>query len=237
MADLTTINSNIVNKVSGFQFGGVFKALGWLLLALIVIGGCGYAAYVYYEKKKYNKKTTDFESINGTWTPSFRDSAKTVKLGRGGFQILYLKKLKTWRLAYGGRVGVNTYYFFIGKDGYPYNGILAADIHYINEHGGLIPVVTTNPTMRAQYTALEKQIEALHADKKGIWEKYGNWILSMTFVVIIGIFTWLIYREIGGFLGSGSTLAQQMTALAEQMNKLAVNLNNAQGGSGLTPAG
>lgn len=112
--------------------------------------------------------------------------------------------------------------------------MLAADMHTIDSHGGLIPVVTTNPTMRAQYTALEKQIDTLHAEKKGIWEKYGNWILTLTFIIIIGTFAWLSFREVGSFMGQGTALAKQMTDLATIMNKLAQNMNSAcAGGTGL----
>jgi hypothetical protein len=106
---------------------------------------------------------------------------------------------------------------------------------YIDQNKGMIPVITTNPTMRAQYTALEKHIDSLHPEqKKSFWDKYGMWVLALGYVGIIGIFSWLSFREIGQFLGSGGALADKMTQLAAEMNKLAINLNNAQP-SGLVP--
>ena len=101
---------------------------------------------------------------------------------------------------------------------------------------GLISVITTNPLMRAQYTALEKQIEVLHGEKKTFWDKYGNWVMTGTYIAIIGIFSWLSYREIGQFLGAGSALADRMNELAESMSRLATNLNGGIGDSGLVPA-
>jgi len=68
----------------------------------------------------------------------------------------------------------------------------------------------------------------LHGQKQSFWDKYGNWVLSGAYIAIIGIFCWLSFREISSFLGAGSELAAQMNALGETMNKLAINLNNAQ---------
>jgi hypothetical protein len=100
----------------------------------------------------------------------------------------------------------------------------------IDQNGGLIPVITTNPNMRGQYTSLEKQIGDLHGDKAKFWDKYGVWVMTMGYIVIIGFFSWLSYKEIGQFLGSGSALADKMLQLADAMNRLAVNLNGANNG-------
>lgn len=137
-------------------------------------------------------------------------------------------------MAHGARSGVNEYTFYILPDGYWYPGNISADIMELDKSGGLLQVITTNPTMRSQYTALEKQIESLHGQKQTFWDKYGNWIMTGTYIGIIGIFSWLSFREISQFLGSGSVLADKLIELADAMNRLAVNLNGAQP-SGLVP--
>ena len=175
MAEANAALISVTGKVSG-AFGGInwMTVLGWILFLVICIGG-GYFAYNYYKNKKiFNKRVTAFEIVSGEWSPCVRDSAKVVKIGKGGFEILYLKKSKSWKIAYGGRVGKNDYYFFIMPDGYWYNGTLMANINKIDETGGLIPITTTNPLMRGQYTALEKQIDTLHAEKTSFFEKYGS---------------------------------------------------------------
>lgn len=226
---ITDINQGLMDKITGFLSSGkIITGIGYLVLGVLVIGVCGYLAWYFIDRKKFSRQITAFEIVGDIYTPTIRDKAKINKLGKGGFEILYLKKLKTWKLAYGGRVGRNAYYFFIDPIGYWYNGALSASINYIDKFKGLIPVITTNPTMRAQYTALEKHIDSLHEQKKSFWDKYGQWVIAGTYIAIIGIFSWLSFREIGQFLGSGSALADKMTALAEQMNRLAVNLNNAQ---------
>lgn len=229
MADIASINQGLIDTGKGFFNGGaLLTAIGWLILGVLIIGAGGWFMWWSLEKKKYRKKITAFEVVGDIYSPTIRDVARTVKLGKGGFEILFLKKLKTWKLAFGGRVGKDTYYFFIDGIGYWYNGVLSAKIQYIDQEKGMIPVLTTNPTMRAQYTALEKHIDSLHDQKKSFWDKYGQWVIAGTYIAIVGIFSWLSFREISQFLGSGSRLADQMTQLAIEMNKLAVNLNNAQ---------
>lgn len=229
MADITTAGQSAVDKIINFFSSSAFlTAIGWLILGIVIIAAGGVYLWYTLDKRKFRKVITAFEIVGDYYQPAIRDKAKTAKLGKGGFEILYLKKLKTWKLAYGGRIGKDQYYFFIDPIGYWYNGALSASIHYIDEHKGLIPVVTTNPTMRAQYTALEKHIDSLHKQKEGFWDKYGSWVLTGIYIAIIGIFSWLSFREVGQFLGSGSELASRMSELADQMNRLAVNLNNAQ---------
>jgi len=235
MADISGINAKLVSGVTNFfKSSKLINGITYLIIGIIVIAAAG--GYLWYrlDKKKYNKKVTANFIIHGFFQPTYKDAAKSVKIGRGGFEVLYLKKLKTWKLAHGARTGVNDYTFYVLPDGYWYPGQIAADVYYIDQMKGMLPVITTNPTMRSQYTSLEKQIDTLHGQKQGFWDKYGNWIMTGTYVAIIGIFCWLSFREISQFLGAGSLLADKMTQLADAMNRLAINLNNAQP-SGLVP--
>jgi len=199
------------------------------------------AVFLYLQwrnKKMFNKKIKLLELVGDYYQPALDDTAKVVKIGSGGFEILYLKKLKTWKVAYGGRVGLHTYYFFKSPDGYWYNSMFYGKIEEIGKHGGLIPVVTANPLMRGQYTALEKQIDALHSDKKTFMEKYGTWVLAISFVLIAGFMLYLCYKEFG-------TAMQNLGASIKLENDILQNLNHLAGnigainvnGTGLIPVG
>lgn len=208
----------------------IANTVGWIIAAVVLISACVFAYWWWYSKKIFYKRITDFELINGFYQPAYRDTAKVVKLGTGGFEVIYLKKRKVYRIAFGGRIGRNDYYFFIAPDGYPYSGLLSGHI----TTDGKVPVQTTNPTMRSQYTALEKQIEALHGAKKSFWDTYGNWVMSLAFLLIIGILAWLIYREMHATMGSIAGVADKMSILADSMQKMYVN---SQGGTAvLKPA-
>ncbi len=232
-AMLTATNTKLAGAFTGFDWTTI---LGWIVFGALFIGG-GWWLYEYYKNKKtFNKRITAFEIVSGEWTPCIRDTAKIVKIGKGGFEILYLKKQKTWKIAYGGRIGMNDYYFFILPDGYWYNGSLMANVNKIDENGGLIPVTTTNPLMRGQYTALEKQIDNLHADKISFWERHGSFVMSIAFILIAGVLLWLMFKEWRMALGQ---LSGYHTGLADILDKLAAlagNINSVPATTGLVPA-
>lgn len=230
MADpvtITSVNQKIVSSVGSIN---LMKVLGWIF-AIILLVAAGYYVYIiWYNKKIFKRKVTAFDIVGKNFEPVIRDLAKPVKIGTGGYEVLYLKKAKIYKIAYGGRVGRDTYYFFIMPDGYWYNSVLSAELQYIDKHGGMIPVVTTNPNIRGQYTSLEKQIDILHSNKQSIWEKYGGWIMGMGFVLISGVMLWLSYKE---YSQSMSTFA----GIVDKLGQLIDKINTLQGGSANNPTG
>lgn len=224
---------NPINTVApgGINVAGILNSAGWLVAGIIVLAAIGIGFWLWYNKKIFAKTVTRFEVIGNRYEPTLRDNAKIVKLGHGGFEVLYWKKAKVYRIAFGERIGKNTYYFFVAPDGYEYNGVLGNQI----TTDGKIPVITANPAMRAQYTALEKQINDLHDQKQGFWDKYGNWVLSVGFVLIIGIFAWLIYKEWAASIGQLPGILEKLSQLTDNINKLLVASQQTPNGSALTP--
>lgn len=221
MVDTSTIISDTNSKIFGsFSGASVLNIVGWCILAVIVIGGCIWGYIIWNNRRVFCKKITVFDIVGINFVPASRDVAKVVKIGSGGFEILYLKKLKTYRIAYGGKVGKDTYYFFILPDGYWYNGMLSANMMMIDKMGGLVSVVTTNPAMRSQYTSLEKQIDTLHANKVSFMEKYGAWIMGIAFVLVAGVMLYLSYREYASTMASLSGLVDKIGGLVDKIVSL-----------------
>jgi len=233
----TDIISSTNSKIFG-AFNGInlLKVAGWILFAIIFIGGAIFIYMSWRNKKVFNKNIKLLELVGDYYQPALDDKAKIVKMGSGGFEILYLKKLKTWKVAYGGRVGLHTYYFFKSPDGYWYNSMFYGKIEEIAKHGGLIPVVTANPLMRGQYTALEKQIDALHSDKKSFMDKYGTWVLAISFVVIAGFMLYLCYKEFVTAMSGLSASIKFEGDILDKLNNLTANIQ-ALTPSGLIPVG
>ncbi len=217
-------NTKVIGMFSNIN---LLRILGWFFFVVVLIAIGYYAYYVWKDRRVFTKIVTAFDIVGINFVPGIRDKAKPVKIGSGGFEILYLKKLKVYKIAYGGKVGKNNYYFFILSDGYWYNGMLSADIKAIDKNGGLIQVVTTNPTMRSQYTSLEKQIDILHDKKQSVWDKYGSWILSIGFVVIAGVMLWLNYKEYYASMQALSGVVDKIGLLLDKIQVL-------QGGSSST---
>lgn len=234
-----------LNPVTVLGGGGVsgqgllhsfMTGLGWLLAGIILIAAAGFGFWWWWTKKQFNKTTTDFEIVGEFYEPSVRDTAKLVKLGKTGFVVLYLRKSKVYRIASGGKIGKNAYYFFIGRDGYPYNSMLSSNIYAIDNEKGLIPIVTANPTMKAQFTALQKQLDDLHTEKKSWMDKYGVYLFLGGIALIIMIGSYLSYKELSSFSNQMGSLVESLKVLTSNMNQVAVNLgNNAGGANGLVP--
>jgi hypothetical protein len=117
-------------------------------------------------------------------------------------------------------------------DGYWYNGMLLAEINRMDERGGLTPIVTTNPLMRANYTSLEKMVDSLHGQKQSWWDKHGSWILGISFVLIAGVMLWLNYREFVKVSSSLSSTVNEVSNLIKQLSNLASNIQST-GSNGL----
>lgn len=240
MADaVSNVNDKIVGYVTSFSGKGILNVIGWIVLILIIAG----AIYWYFgihlrDKKLYNKLIVVHEIVNGEYIETYRDTAKSVKLGSGGFEIVHLKKLKTWKIAFGGRTGRNRYDFYILPDGYWYTGRVSADLHKLTEDGGVIKIFSTNPLMRGQYTSLEKLIDNLHKEKQKFWDKYGSWILAVGFILISGVMLWLSWKQQAVISSNNVLLTEKMGVLLDRVNTLLSNFNPAVGGgsSGLIPA-
>ncbi len=198
---------------------------------MIIGGGVGF--YLWYkDRRTFRKIITVFDIVGNYYQFAFRDKAKVVKIGSGGFEILFLKKAKTWKIAYGGRVGRDTYYFFIAPDGYWFNGMLSANLNAIDKNGGLIPIVTTNPSMRAQYTSLEKQIDKLHSEKKNFMEKYGSWLFAISFVLVAGVMLWLSYKEFAQASSANAGITDKLGILVDRINNLLAHTSGAASTTG-----
>lgn len=237
MAAIDDVNSKIIGAVSGVGSGTILNILGWILFVIIACGIGYYYFFIYRrDKKLFNKRITAFVDNGLTWNAQIRDTAKTVKLGTGGFEILYLKSLKIWRIAYGG-YSQSDYYFYVMPDGYWYNSAMKSGVNWIDKMGGLIPIVTTNPLMRGQYTSLEKQIDSLTQKKGNWWEKYGGWVLAIAFVLIAGVLLWLMFKEFTNAMGQLNNYNANMNILLDKVNQLLSNVQGiGVGGNGLKPA-
>ena len=218
---ITKLNEKIMGSLGSVAW---MKIIGWIVFIIILLAGAYFVYRFYKNKKIFNKIIRVNSKIGNYWKVSYRDKARAVKVGKSGFEILYLKKLKVWKIAYGGNFGDNNYDFYVMPDGYWYNSRQSSDVSWIDKNDGLIPVVTTNPLMRGQYVALEKQIDSLHGDKAKFWDKYGSYVLSMAFVLISGTFLWLMFKEFSTAMGQLSTYHTQMAELLDKVNVLIGNV-------------
>lgn len=173
--------------ISNTSFGFVALVI-FILIFLAIIVSVG--LYFLINALRFNKKVVILEDVSGSddLEPIGKDKARLVKVGKGGTEVLYLKKRKVYRGAYGKRMGKNTYYFAIGSDGYWYNSTLGSLASGMNKIG----IKPTNVNMRYQNESLMELIKERY-DKPSFWAQYGQILMNIAFFMIIAVMFWLYF--------------------------------------------
>jgi hypothetical protein len=201
-----------------------------IVFVFIIIGFI--VAVIILQMLTYNRKIIVFENISGQgFQPVYRDKARLVKLGDGGEELLYLKKKKVYRTAYGKKMGKNTFWFVIGQDGYWYNCVLGD----LDAKMGTLDIEPIDRDMRYMHVAVRKNIAERYR-KISFMEKHGLLIVSLVFLLVLIGGVWFIVDKMAE---TASLTNQNIKASGDVVNAAAdllAGLNNVQGGSGLVPA-
>jgi len=223
--------------VMGFDLPDVVPSFGigsgniWmyaLILLILIIGSV--VIWFAFNWKVYNRKIIVFENISGQgFQPTYRDRARLITLGDGGEEILYLKKRKVYRTAYGKKMGKNTYWFAVGQDGYWYNIVLGD----VDAKMGMLDIEPIDRDMRYMHVAIRKNIAERYKKQK-FMEKYGTIVMSGIFLLIMLIGIWLLLDKIAD-INSGVAESVRASAEVQQMtSKTLGSLDNiCSGGSGI----
>lgn len=226
-------------NVFGFEipisFGGGLSHFTIYFLVILIFVSIITAVILYwmFQKKVYNKKVVIYENIAGTgWRRTKTDLARTIKIGDGGEELLWLKKHKVYRTAYGRKMGINEYWFAIGQDGYWYNFVLGD----LDAKMGMLDIEPVDRDMRMMHVAVRKNIQDRYK-KQNFMEKYGTIIVNGIFLVIIGIMLWFLVDQIGGIASAISSAVDNSAQLQESSKQIVTSLDNiCTGGSGIVAA-
>lgn len=203
-------------NLPSFSAGGVgtWITVICIILILFFIGAIG--IWLLYQLKVYNRKIIIFENIAGQgYQPTGRDKARIVKVGDGGEELLYLRRRRVYRTAYGRKMGKNTYWFAIGQDGYWYNSILGD----LDAKMGMLDIEPIDRDMRMMHVAIRKNIQDRYR-KETFMQKYGTFVMSSIFLLMMVIAVWLLMSKAGDLIASARPVA-------EAMEKAATSLTNA----------
>ena len=217
------------------SFGFGTGSSSWLLIGGLIIFALiiFFIAWFIIQWMTYNRKIIVFENISGQgFQPVFKDTARLVKLGDGGEELLYLKKKKVYRTAYGKKMGKNTYWFVVGQDGYWYNSVLGD----LDAKMGMLDIEPIDRDMRYMHVAVRKNITERYR-KIGFMEKHGVMVLSMIFLIVLIIG---IYFIVDKMAETASITTRNIAASGEVIDaaaKLLQSMDNICGGSGITSVG
>ena len=222
-------------EILGTQMPTVFQkvhfSINWvliLIIAIVFIVAC-IIIYVVWMRRTYRYKIICFENLSGQgYQPTIRDKARILKVGDGGEEILFLKKKKVYRTAYGRKMGKDTFWFAIGQDGYWYNCTLGD----LDAKMGMLDIEPIDRDMRYAHVSIRRNIQERY-NKQNFMEKYGTIMLSGLFVLIMLI-------GLGILIGKMGDVAGTINAGIEQANRMIQTAGNIMsqscGQGGLSPA-
>lgn len=159
-----------------------------LLIAIVII----VCIWFWYQNKIFNKKVIVFENIgNRGYQKTGYDTARLIKVGDGGEEILFLRSRKIYRTAYGKKMGDNEYWFAVGQDGYWYNVILGD----LDAKMGMLDIEPVDRDMRYMHVAIRKNITERY--KKQNWmEKYGTILMNSIFLIVMLVGLWFLIDKL-----------------------------------------
>jgi hypothetical protein len=216
--------------IFGFETGlnmPTISTAGWggtitLILAVIFIFILiGVGIWIWFQNRLFNRKIIIYENIAGQgYQITGRDTARIVKIGDGGEELLFLRKRKVYRTAYGRKMGLNTYWFAVGQDGYWYNIVLGD----LDAKMGMLDIEPIDRDMRYMHVAIRKNIQERYR-KTTFAEKYGQIIVSGIFMIIMVIAVWMLMSKAGDLITSSTTALNQIKPLVDTLTQAVSKLD------------
>lgn len=211
-------------------FGGTWT---YVLIALLVFMSIALLLWLYMTNKKYKYKIVLFENIGGQgYKVALKDRARIIKVGDGGEEILYLRKQKTFKAAYGRKMGKNTYWFAVGQDGYWYNFLLGD----LDAKMNMLDIEPIDRDMRYMHVAIRKNIQERYR-RETFMQKYGTIMINGIFLIIMIIALWLLIDQIGELIGQATSAVEAAGKMIDPAVKALAKADTiCAGGSGIVPA-
>lgn len=231
---MATIQEQFTSFMPNISAGSVGLVFAFFFVALIVIIAVGIGTWYVIRTLKFNKDITLLEDVSGSdnLEPIGKDKAMSVGIGKGGLEILYLRKRKKYKGAYGKRMGKNKYYFGIGDDGYWYNVVLGSLKKGMQDIG----IKPTSVNMRYQNESLMEIINQRY-NQKNFFEKYGQFIMNMFFFILIALMFYLYFREFKSVAPAMRDLADTLKETAQALKEAIGGLQQLRSTGGIVPAG
>lgn len=222
----------ITDTLPNISFGGFSNAIIYFIIFLAVIIVVGIIMFFLIQALRYKYKIVVFENLSGKgYVPTRKDRAAMVKLGDGGAEVLHLLRNKTYKNAYGKKMGKNTYWFVIGSDGFWYN-VTIGDLDAKFFELGVVPV---DRDMRYMQIALQRNLRE-RFEKITFWQKYGGLVAYTVLILITGILMYLLFDKWLDVSNGVSAAVEAAQGVVEASERLLGGVDAVQSSGGLTPA-
>ena len=215
-----------------FSTAGIGFWISILAAGVFVLIILGVLIWMWIQWKTYYIKIRDFENISGQgYQLVGRNTARLVKIGDGGEELLLLRRGKSYRTAYGKKMGKNEYWFCKGQDGYWYNVTLGD----LDAKMGMLDIEPIDRDMRYMHVAIRKNIQERYK-KESLMEKYGPIVISFIFLIIMVVAVWLLMSKAGDMLHESEQVIQAVKPIADTLTGALSKIDAICSASGIKPA-
>lgn len=228
---MVDVGETVKSFASNIDVGGILGTIVWGIIIVAVLLVIGVVSFVIVDRRKYKNKIIIFEKINGVPQDTGKDRAMELRLNKGGDSVFYLKKRRMYLPTPRIQSGKRKFYYYIREDGEWIN----FSIKNIDETMRLADAHFLDKEVRYARTQLQKGLKERY-ETKNFLKEYAPVIISVIFIVIIGVFTFLIFDK---WLGLAEVTNQGVKTSGEvmaQAREILASLDNLKsGGSGIIP--
>lgn len=210
--EVTSALSGIVPKFSGSQIVNYFG-----LFLIIVVFGMAMAMGTYFliQRLKFNKTIRLFQKVNNSIINTVTDKGMFARVGTAGDYWCVTKKTKKHLPRPSKQMRKNEYWFYEREDGEWINFTIAdidAQMKLANAH-------YSHEDMRLARLGIQKNLRD-RFQKVSFWEKYGNQVMSIMFLVIVTICLVILFQKMEGGWNQAGAMAQSVKEMAEQVKNM-----------------
>jgi len=216
--------TGITNSFASFGFLGQYWQ--YIVVALVVAIAVIIGLFYFLDVIAYKITFKLYEKINGKVYQTGFDKAKFERVGIAGDYWARTKKFKKILPKPRITAGKNTYNFYIREDGEWIN----FGIEDIDAKMKIAKTYYVDEDIRLQRLGIQKNLETRFKKEK-FWDKYGNVIMMIVFVVIITICLVVLFQKLVLVADGLKQASGAMTQLAQALQDTATRT-----GGGLVPA-
>jgi len=215
-------NENIIGETVGEMLptigvANTAKYIGIGLGVIVLIGILGFGVWWFLNRMKYNKTIVLFRKVGNKSVPIGTDKGMFERVGDAGDYWLITKKFKKTLPKPQKQMGKNEYWFYEREDGEWINFDLK-DIDQQMKDAGIDYV---EEDMRLQRLGIQKNLRDRFY-KESFWQKYGNTIMSVMFILIISIMLIVLFKEMKENWTVGKEMAEAVRDMALQVQNIRV---------------
>ena len=225
----TEFIGNIVPNVQSFGLGTV-DIIAYVIITVVIAALMTVGIIMFILNRKYNKKIIIFEKVAGSFVPIGKDRGMEVRYSNAGDTITYLRKRKRYIPNPSIQTGKREYWFYVRQDDEMINFGLAD----LDQEGIKAGAKFLDKEMRYSRTQIQKGLKDRY-ESPSIWAKYGIYIISFSYIALIGVMVWLLFQEWTELAQATSGAVDTAAVVLDRVDQILGSLDNVcSGGSGIS---